>query len=226
MEECFLSSFINLFPEEVACVQRLVDDAAPVGLREEEALIANASASRKNEFRSGRWCAHEALKSLRIKQAPILKSEERAPIWPEGIVGSITHTKDYCAAAVARKKDIQSIGLDVELKDRLKPHLWRLTLTEQEQDFIRGENFQDPISVATLYFSIKEAFYKFQYPQTHTWLGFLDAQVVLDFSTNKFNIQVISSKSEKSFLDEIYSGGFEFFGNKYVMAGIYKKASN
>ena len=41
-------------------------------------------------------------------------AEDRAPIWPDRVVGSITHTGDFAAAAVAWAADIAGLGIDSE----------------------------------------------------------------------------------------------------------------
>ncbi|MFF4689931.1 hypothetical protein [Streptomyces sp. NPDC001307] len=38
----------------------------------------------------------------------------RAPRWPEGIVGSMTHCAGYHAAAVARGRSVAALGVDGE----------------------------------------------------------------------------------------------------------------
>ena len=55
------------------------------------ALPANHqfSLKRLSDFSTGRYCAIKALEQLGIQDAIIPIGEDRAPIWPEGIVGSI-----------------------------------------------------------------------------------------------------------------------------------------
>src|SRR5450631_452976 len=58
---------------------------------EEEALVSDASPSRRLEFLEGRACAHAALRRLGYDEAPILRGKARQPRWPSGFVGSISH---------------------------------------------------------------------------------------------------------------------------------------
>ena len=74
------------------------------GLPEEEACLEGVSASRKREFRAGRLCARNALRLLGAECVPIIPSEQRGPTWPEGVIGSISHTREYCAAVVGRQR--------------------------------------------------------------------------------------------------------------------------
>ena len=49
------------------------------------------SQKRLSDFATGRYCAMKALEQFGIQDAIIPIGEDRAPIWPEGIVGSISH---------------------------------------------------------------------------------------------------------------------------------------
>src|SRR5690242_7832438 len=89
-----------LFPTGV-CGAELVDfsQASPLYL-EESVLVKNAVEKRIAEFCAGRHCAREALRALGRTPGAIL-AEGRAPIWPDGVVGAITHCTGYCGAVVA-----------------------------------------------------------------------------------------------------------------------------
>ena len=66
-----------------------------------------APSPRKNAgaiLRLGRACARAALANLGQGEAVIGIDEAGAPLWPAGVVGSITHTKGYAAALVAKAR--------------------------------------------------------------------------------------------------------------------------
>jgi 4'-phosphopantetheinyl transferase EntD len=131
------------------------------------------------DFSTGRYCALKALEQLGIQDAIIPIGEDRAPIWPEGIVGSISHCDSLTGAIVAKRSDHISLGLDIEEIGRVTPDLWDLVFTEQEKNYLSCLSDEDKRVQSTAIFSIKEAFYKFQYPLTKTFLGFLDVEVEL-----------------------------------------------
>ena len=56
---------------------------------------------------------------LGVPPAPILPGERGAPQWPAGYAGSITHCAGYRAAAVARTREMLTIGVDAEPHDVL-----------------------------------------------------------------------------------------------------------
>jgi 4'-phosphopantetheinyl transferase EntD len=82
----------------------------------EETLVASASDGRRREFAEGRACAREALEALGVEPGPIPGGADGAPVWPEGVLGSITHKGGYRAAAVALAlaSDLRGLGIDAE----------------------------------------------------------------------------------------------------------------
>ena len=137
------------------------------------------SQKRLADFSTGRYCAIKALEQLGIQDAIIPIGEDRAPIWPEGIVGSISHCDSLAGAIVAKSSDHSSLGLDIEEIGRVTPDLWDLVFTENEKTYLYGLSDEDTLIQSTAIFSIKEAFYKFQHPLTKTFLDFLEVEVTL-----------------------------------------------
>ncbi len=119
------------------------------------------------------------MEQLGIQDAIIPIGEDRAPVWPEGIVGSISHCDSLTGAIVAKSSDHISLGLDIEEIGRVTPDLWDLVFTENEKNYLSGLSDEDILIQSTAIFSIKEAFYKFQHPLTKTFLDFLDVEVAL-----------------------------------------------
>lgn len=149
-------------------------------LYEEEAeLVASSVESRRREFVAGRRCARRALAELGIHDFPLLAGTDRAPLWPGAVVGSITHTvcrgEGYCAAAVAHRRLMASIGLDAEPCAPLPAELWSHVLDPRERQDARAT--ADPGVWARLIFSAKEAVYKALYPLSGRFLEFEDVHV-------------------------------------------------
>lgn len=175
----------NIATEEV----NLPDPLDPVAARlsdllpEEAAAIKSGRGERLLEFRGGRHCARRALERLGLPGAPVLRASDRAPVWPEGFVGSIAHTRSrergFCGAAVARASDARSLGLDVEFDTPLERALWARVLTEGERALIeqRPESLRGYLS--KLVFSAKECAYKCQYPLSKQFLEFHDVEVTI-----------------------------------------------
>lgn len=148
-------------------------------LTEQEAeLISNRHASYQQNFIRGRICAKRALESMGFKMADLelLRLPDGQVSWPEGVVGSISHTDGFAGAIVGWKSDFQSVGLDIEKKNRVHPSIWDRVFTENEKEILLQYSKELHAEKATEIFSLKEAFYKFQWPLTNRFLGMRDVE--------------------------------------------------
>jgi 4'-phosphopantetheinyl transferase EntD len=160
-------------------------------LPEEAAQIASAVRGRRIEYLTGRGCARRALGQMGISGFALLNGPDRAPRWPPGVVGSLTHTGavpgGFCGVVVARADDLAAVGLDAEEAGPLNRDLWRLVLTDGERRAV--ERDPDPTgqgAAAKIIFSAKECFYKAQYPLTGQFLQFRDVEIALDQHAGTF----------------------------------------
>jgi 4'-phosphopantetheinyl transferase EntD len=148
---------------------------------EEAAIVAGCSHQRRREFAAGRRCAREALAELAIADFPILAGSDRAPIWPDAVVGSITHTEvgdgGYCAAALAPRRQAAGLGIDAEPRQPLSVELWPRALDAEERCAVTEA--VEPGIHARLLFSAKEATYKATYPAFGRFLDFSDVHIQL-----------------------------------------------
>ena len=145
--------------------------------------MSRAGSARLLEFRGGRHCARSALGRLGLTGTPVLRASDRAPVWPEGFVGSIAHTRSrergFCGAAVARAAEVRSVGLDVERDEPLARNLWQRVLTAGEQARIEEKPESEQGFWGKLVFSAKECAYKCQYPLSRQFLEFADVEVTI-----------------------------------------------
>ena len=107
-----------------------LDESNPEGLE-------NADTLRTQEFLAGRFHARLALSGLGILNSAIPKCQHSGrPIWPEGIIGSITHsstaTLSHVAAVVAKSSSFTYLGIDAELDTSIHPNIWKQFLTQSE----------------------------------------------------------------------------------------------
>ena len=147
----------------------------------EEALIARAVPKRRREFVAGRVCARRALARLGCEPMPLLAGPNREPLWPAGVVGSITHCEGFRAAVVARADDVPSIGIDAEPNGPTPDGvLDRISLPTERAWVREASRAVPPVHWDRLLFCAKEAVYKTWFPLAGAWLGFEDALVSLD----------------------------------------------
>jgi len=171
----------KLLPHGVAAVEAFEDVPGEPGFPGEESLIANAVEVRRREFITARRCAREALARLGYAAAPIRSGPRREPLWPAGLVGSITHTTGYRAAAVAAQSVLASIGIDTEQNERLPDGVEEAITVAGEPEMLAALSRAYPATHwGRLLFSAKEAVYKAWYPLTDRRLGFEDARLAID----------------------------------------------
>lgn len=170
----------ELFPFGVNAAELLGSGDAALLFEAERACIEAAVPQRIAEFAAGRACARHAMRQAGRTDCVVLVGADRAPQWPAGLVGSITHTRDYAAAVVADRRNIRAVGIDVEIVGRVTQDLWHLLFVEEERKVLATLGTHDQIRASTLMFAAKEAFYKLQYTLSHAWLGFSSVAVVID----------------------------------------------
>jgi 4'-phosphopantetheinyl transferase EntD len=167
----------RVLPDGVECAEHSGRPLPAPVLPDEEPGIANAVPARRAEYAAVRACARTALRRLGLDDASVPAGPDRAPVWPAGIVGSMTHCDGYRAAAVARAEAWSGIGIDAEVCAPLPPEVLDLVLNPGEQAMLADA---DPARcLDRVLFSAKESVYKVWYPVTRAWLGFEDVDVRL-----------------------------------------------
>ncbi len=175
----------------------------------ESALVNGFSKKRIGDFSTGRSCARQALTRLGVAEAEILTGPRKEPLWPAGIVGSISHSKKLAGAVVARSTSLRAIGLDIEETGRVKPEMWNAVFSASEQGFLNSLPAVEQVFHTTLFFSMKESFYKLQYPLTNQFLWFNDVEIGQE--DGKFRMQVKKEFDNKTLLPEFTNMHFTRF---------------
>lgn len=134
--------------------------------------VHRSSAKRKADFLAGRALALAAMTHLGVTPQPVANAPSRAPIWPDGLAGSLSHARGRCACLLSRDTG-QTYGVDTEAiaKDRPLAAILTETLSAAE----RHITTQGPLPAATnatLAFSAKEALFKTLYPRVGHHFGF------------------------------------------------------
>jgi len=146
-------------------------DQVPTPFAEELACLSpRAVDKRRREFAAGRAAAHQAMRDLGQIPRPITVAQTRAPIWPRGITGSITHTHSCAIAAVAPVSPLRAVGIDVEEDTPLKEDLRPAICTSSELSWLAQQ--ENPGQMGKLLFSAKEAAYKCQHTISQAYFGF------------------------------------------------------
>jgi 4'-phosphopantetheinyl transferase EntD len=176
----------SLFPVEVAvAVERIgASDEADLW-PEEHAAILGAVPARLAEFSAGRSAARRVLVALGYVPAAVPMGADRAPLWPDGISGSIAHAAGI-AIAVARRG--LPIGIDVEEDAPLDRELWPVICGPAELAHLPSG---DPGRGARHVFAAKEAVFKAQCPRRRAMFGFDAVSVTL--AADGFDAQILAN---------------------------------
>lgn len=169
-----------LLPATVETAEAYGDLAGPLGPAE-SAYIARAVEPRRREFVTGRTLARTALARLGHPGAELAVGGRGEPCWPPGVVGSITHTEGYRAAAVAATvTGIEALGIDAEPAGPLPPGVLDVAAVPAERAMLAALSAgRADVPWDRLLFSAKEAVFKAWYPRTGQWLDHPDVRVVL-----------------------------------------------
>lgn len=139
--------------------------------------IRRAAPKRQVEFFAGRLCAHAALKAHGLSVSTLAIGPMGAPVWPDGVVGSISHTRELALAGVLSAGDANGFGLDIELVADLAITPLDLIFNERELMCLDRTGL-DPLHARALGFSAKESFFKALAPKIGRYFDFNALEVV------------------------------------------------
>jgi 4'-phosphopantetheinyl transferase EntD len=170
----------QILPGAVACAEAFGDPPDAVLFPQEEAVLSRAVDKRRREFRTVRHCARQALRELGLSPVAVLSGEHREPLWPPGVVGSMTHCSGYRAAALACSRDMLTIGIDAEPHQPLPPDvLGVIALAEEKVRISELTAANGALHWDRILFCAKETVYKAWFPLMQCWLGFHDASLTI-----------------------------------------------
>ncbi|MGD8204447.1 4'-phosphopantetheinyl transferase family protein [Pantoea sp. FN0305] len=159
--------------------------AFPDGLR-------SAVAKRRADYLAGRYAARQLLQNAGCESA-VTMGADRAPVWPAGWWGSISHTEKWAIAILAPYRANIRLGVDIET---LRPEVMReiattfTTASERNLLDTRSLPYETALLIA---FSAKESLFKALYPQAQHIFGFEAAKLCgLDPQQNRFTLELTS----------------------------------
>lgn len=175
--------------------------------------LGRVSRDRLIDFAAGRQASRSAQLRLGLVPRPVLVGSRGEPCWPSGLVGSITHSGGFAGAAVAKRSERCSLGIDLAEVASVSIDVWPIIFTSAEIEVLSGLPLaKQPESSATI-FSAKESFFKVQYPLTKRWVDFTDANVVLD-QNGVLQLQLAYPLLLNNRLQTFFSG-------RYIVHGSY-----
>ena len=185
--------------------------------------VCDAVPKRQAEFAAGRTAAKRALTEMGIIAEEIPIGTDRAPQWPRGIVGTISHTADIAIAVLAQEAKCVALGVDIEVTAAVGEELFPLVLVPSEHRWLQSLPKSERVRWATVVFSAKEAFYKFQSSVLKLPLDFQDVEVSIS-SGDGLTIRIL--RNPLSSIESATPGCFRLIGPFTVTAFHRSRALN
>ncbi|MFD9407329.1 4'-phosphopantetheinyl transferase [Streptomyces sp. NPDC059989] len=177
-----------ILPRAASFAEAFGDPPEAVLYPGEEGMVARAVESRRREYTTTRHCARVALRDLGYEPVAIPTGEKGEPVWPAGVVGTLTHCPGYRAAALARAEDLVSFGIDAEPHLPLPDGILEAVARPEEQSHLAALKASAPeVHWDRLLFSAKESVYKAWFPLARRRLDFVEATLEFDRAARSFH---------------------------------------
>jgi enterobactin synthetase component D len=140
--------------------------------------LRSAVESRRAEYLAGRVLAKATLSCLGMTEVNVSSGNDRAPIWPIGAIGTISHSHGRCAVLASTDQNVR-VGIDVErlAEGDARAAILNTCVSKEERRLINGQKAYSLSQVVTLVFSAKETLYKMLYPMVRAYFGFEAATI-------------------------------------------------
>ncbi|NQZ20700.1 MAG: 4'-phosphopantetheinyl transferase superfamily protein [Colwellia sp.] len=159
--------------------------------------IVKSVEKRQSEFLAGRMMARSALALLNDDKFTVDIGENRSPVWPNNIVGSISHSAEMALCIVSDKCACRYVGCDIEpfITCTTQSEISNSIINSDEKTLIKNSQLESGVAF-TLIFSAKESLFKALYPYVKCYFDFRDAEVFdIDTHKNEFKIKIIKGLS-------------------------------
>ncbi len=175
--------------------------------------LERALPKRQRQFRAGRYCAMKAMEALDpcFAGQQVGRAAGGAPLWPQGLTGSITHTDDFVSAAVASTTDAVALGIDTEriMSESQARDVGRMVAWPAEVAHARAAGMTR-LEALTLVFSAKESIFKSLHPMVGQYFDFRDVRIVgIDAQAHTFTARIVRTLSERFPAQTMLQGRFE-----------------
>jgi len=172
--------------------------------------INNAVVKRKAEFLCGRYTAQQALYSLGLGKQEIAIGANRAPIFPEGVIGSISHTGNTAISIVALDTRAQYLGIDIEsiISLDLFHKLHKQIISPDEKHLLKQSDLSTETAFTVTY-SAKESVFKALHPSVGKYFDFHAARLnKICTRTQKVELELTEDLAPSFTSGTIVSGEF------------------
>jgi enterobactin synthetase component D len=145
----------------------------------------------------------------------------REPVWPSGIIGSISHTHALAAAAVMPASECSGVGIDIEhvAGEDTSAALKATVVNLEELAYLETLVGLLPLSASlTTVFSAKESLFKSAFSAVGRYFDFSATRVVrLDMERGVLSLELTETLCDTFFLQRVCNIGFCFIDRNIVL---------
>lgn len=150
--------------------------------------------ARRADYLAGRVCAQAALTLIQKGTESVATGLGGEPLWPEGVVGSVSHSVSLAAASVTADAHVFAIGLDIQAPASRSAKISLCNIASIRADLGRISlplNSEIKPILPELLFSARESFFKAFYPVKKLRIGYEAVELVrLDIETRKISVSL------------------------------------
>ncbi len=167
---------------------------------------------RQAEFTAGRYMAQLCIETLSKMYCNVPIGLHREPLWPECLIGAISHTDRQAIALVAKQPTYRFVGLDIEtnIEKAVAQQICRDVYDAHEFAIVSKQGLSHEVAT-TVIFSAKESLFKALFPYVGRFFGFECARVI---ELNETNNSIVL-KLEKGL--SRYCSGKQIFKCRYFI---------
>lgn len=186
--------------------------------------IRRSVPKRRAEFFYGRLCAQAALAQYDIRATGIGIGARREPLWPDGFLGSITHTRRLAAAVALPAGRCNGIGIDLEIASEggTLAAMKEIIVSEAEVARLaasRGAFDLDLLMV--IVFSAKESFFKAAYSAVRDYFNFDAVEVVeVDLVARSLTLVVRQNLCAQFRIGDRHTARFALLDDDHVLTAV------
>ena len=174
------------------------------------AQLHKAVIKRKSEYLAGRYAAKLALSAEELDKVQVGTGMQREPLWPEGVVGSLSHCKNMAACCVFRPSEQIGLGVGIDIESPIDrdtvDQIQDQVLSPEEALLVFSNCSKEQVAKRfTQVFSAKESLYKSLFPLVNTFFDCKEAVVVdIDDDNNAITLELVTT------LSNLYLSGQQF----------------
>jgi len=177
------------------------------------AFLRSSVIKRRAEYLAVRYAAQRLLRDMNCS-ASVGSAPDRAPVWPAGVCGSLSHTGNCAIAVLAPAAEGRTAGVDIEVFAPVAmKETAELFTTPEERCCLAacGIDYETALLIA---FSAKESLYKALYPEVGYFFDF-DAACLREIDMRDKRFTLVLTRT----LSPAYVAGSRICGHYAILKG-------